>query len=51
MPRPHPKELRSRVVAAYEAGEGTQEELAVRFKVGGGVCKALDLGLEGRRTA
>lgn len=34
MPRPHPKELRSRVVAAYEAGEGTQEELALRFKVG-----------------
>ena len=34
MPRPHPKELRSRVGAAYEAGEGTQEELAVRFKVG-----------------
>jgi hypothetical protein len=26
-------DLRQRVVAAYDAGEGTQEQLAVRFAV------------------
>lgn len=34
MPRPYPKELRERVLAAYERKEGTYEELAVRFSVG-----------------
>lgn len=34
MPRPYPKELRERVVAAYRRGEGTYEVLAHRFSVG-----------------
>ena len=34
MPRPHPIELRERVVAAYKAGEGSFKELARRFMVG-----------------
>ena len=34
MPKPHPKELRERVVAAYKAGEGTFKSLAERFMVG-----------------
>ena len=34
MPRAYPVELRERVVAAYEDGEGTYAELAERFKVG-----------------
>lgn len=34
MPDPHPIELRSRVVDAYEAGEGTYTSLADRFAVG-----------------
>jgi transposase len=31
--QPYPIELRQRAVAAYEAGEGTREEIAVRFHV------------------
>ena len=34
MPKPHPKELRERVVAAYKAGEGSFKVLAKRFRVG-----------------
>ena len=34
MPRPHPIELRERVVAAYKAGEGSFKELARRLMVG-----------------
>ena len=34
MPRPHPIELRQRVVAAYKAGEGSFKTLARRFVVG-----------------
>lgn len=34
MPGAYPVELRERVVAAYDDGEGTYEELAERFKVG-----------------
>ncbi len=34
MPKPHPKELRERVVAAYKAGEGTFKSLGERFMVG-----------------
>lgn len=34
MPRPYSMELRTRVVGASEAGEGTFKELAKRFKVG-----------------
>lgn len=34
MARPHPRELRERVVTAYENGEGTYAELAERFGVG-----------------
>ena len=34
MPGPASRDLRLRVVEAYRAGEGTYEELAVRFSVG-----------------
>jgi transposase len=34
MPAPYPRELRDRVVTAYNNGEGTYEELADRFQVG-----------------
>ena len=34
MAEPYPIELRRRVVAAYEAGEGSYWEIAVRFAVG-----------------
>lgn len=34
MPSPHPDALRERVVAAYEAGEGSYKEIAERFSVG-----------------
>lgn len=34
MAEAHPLELRRRVVAAYEAGEGSYAEIAVRFDVG-----------------
>ena len=34
MADPHPIELRERVVAAYEAGEGSYEEIALRFSIG-----------------
>ena len=34
MPRPHPIELRERVVAAYKSGEGSFRTLAQRFMVG-----------------
>jgi transposase len=34
MPKAHPNELRARAVAAYEAGEGTYEEVALQFGVG-----------------
>lgn len=34
MPGAYPVELRERVIAAYDDGEGTYEELAERFKVG-----------------
>jgi transposase len=34
MPRPHPIELRERVVSSYLAGEGTFYEIGARFKVG-----------------
>jgi len=34
MPKPHPVELRARVVAAYEDGEGTYEDVATIYRVG-----------------
>lgn len=34
MPVPISTDLRARVVASWEAGEGTQQEVADRFKVG-----------------
>lgn len=34
MPEAHPHELRLRVVAAYEAGQGSYPEIAARFAVG-----------------
>lgn len=34
MPAPYSKDLRERVVAAYEAGAGDQVEIALRFDVG-----------------
>lgn len=34
MPRPYPVELRERVVAAYEDGEGSYEEVATIYRVG-----------------
>lgn len=34
MPEAHPKALRQRVVDAYENGEGTYADIAVRFQVG-----------------
>ena len=34
MPKPHPIELRARVVAAHKAGEGSFKDLADRFMVG-----------------
>ena len=34
MPAPYPKELRQRVVDAYQQGNATQEEVAKRFCVG-----------------
>jgi transposase len=34
MPEPHPLELRSRVVEAYEGGEGSYLEISQRFAVG-----------------
>lgn len=34
MPRSYPVELRERVVAAYDDGEGTYDEIAERFKIG-----------------
>ena len=33
MPAPHPIELRRAAVAAYESGEGTADDVAVRFGV------------------
>ena len=36
----HPKELRQRVVEAYENGEGTQRELCERFKLSMGAVNA-----------
>lgn len=33
MSAPYSEDLRMRVVAAYEAGEGTQAEIAKRFKI------------------
>lgn len=34
MPKPHPVELRERVVAAYEDGEGSYDEVATIWRVG-----------------
>lgn len=34
MPNPHPSELRERAVGAYEAGEGSFEEISARFGIG-----------------
>ena len=34
MPAPLPRELRTRIVEAYQRGEGSFEELAARFRVG-----------------
>jgi transposase len=34
MPRPHSNELRERAVAAYEAGEGSYEEVAEQYEIG-----------------
>jgi transposase len=34
MPNPYPLDLRIRVVHAYEAGEGSAAQIAVRFRIG-----------------
>ena len=34
MPRPLSLDLRERIIAAYECGEGTQKSLSSRFRVG-----------------
>jgi transposase len=34
VPRPYPRELRERVVAAYKNGAGTYEQIAKQFSVG-----------------
>ena len=34
MPRPLSLDLRERIIAAYEGGEGPQKELVSRFSVG-----------------
>ena len=34
MPRPYSTDLRERVLAAYEAGEGSQAEVARRYRIG-----------------
>jgi transposase len=34
MPRPYSTDLRERVLTAYEAGEGSQAEIAERYRVG-----------------
>jgi transposase len=34
MPRPYSTDLRERVLTAYEAGEGSQAEIAGRYRVG-----------------
>ena len=39
MPDPHPIELRERVVASYEAGEGSYTVIAKRFAVGEATVK------------
>lgn len=39
MAEAHPVELRQRVVAAYEAGEGSYPEIAERFRVGEATVK------------
>jgi transposase len=39
MPNPYPVDLRQRVVAAYEAGEGSYRELAMVFQVGEATVK------------
>jgi transposase len=39
MAEPYALELRERVVAAYEAGEGSYAQLAVRFKLGSASVK------------
>ena len=40
-------DLRERILAAYDAGEGTREEIATRFRVSLGMVKKL---LQQRRT-
>jgi transposase len=39
MPNPYPIELRERVVACYEAGEGSYPEIAERFSLGEATVK------------
>ncbi len=34
MPRPYSTDLRERVLTAYEAGEGSQAEVAGRYRIG-----------------
>ena len=41
MKRPIALDLRERIVAAYDAKEGTREEVAKRFKVSLGMVKKL----------
>jgi transposase len=39
MPEPYPVELRARVVAAYESGEGSYPIIAARFSIGEGTVR------------
>ena len=47
MPRAYSPDLRERVLAAYEAGEGSQAEIADRFRIGE---RTLSRGLKAARS-
>ncbi len=50
MPRPYPTDLRERVLAAYEAGEGSRAEVAGRYRIGERTLSGwLRAAREGRR--
>ena len=50
MPRPYSTDLRERVLAAYEAGEGSQAEVAGRYRIGERTLSGwLRAAREGRR--
>ena len=50
MPRPYSTDLRERVLTAYEAGEGSQAEVAGRYRIGERTLSGwLRAAREGRR--